>query len=63
VSKNTALCDVRIMSVILREAMQREFSEGHPCDPDGIIQDKAKEKCEISDAELTRSVRTQNAPL
>jgi integrase len=28
VTKNTALCDVRIMSVIMREAMRREFSEG-----------------------------------
>ena len=54
VSKNTALCDVRIMSVILREAMRREFSEGNPCDRIGITKDKAKEKCEISDAEIDK---------
>ena len=54
VSKNTALCDVRIMSVIMREAMRREFAEGNPCDRTGISKDPAKEKVEITDPEIDR---------
>jgi len=57
VSKNTALCDVRIMSVILREAMRREYAEGNPCDRIGINKDPPKEKQEMSDAEIDQ-IRT-----
>jgi integrase len=52
VTKNTALCDVRIMSVVMREAMRRDFCEGNPCDRIGITKDRPKEKFEISDPEI-----------
>jgi integrase len=52
VSKNTALCDVRIMSVVLREAMRRGYCDGNPCDRIGITKDTAKGKLEITDQEI-----------
>jgi len=52
VSKNTALCDVRVMSVIMREAMRRGFTAINPCEKLGIQKDPAKVKREMSDAEI-----------
>jgi integrase len=52
VSKNTALCDVRVMSVIMREAMRRGYANINPCEKLGIQKDAAKEKREITDEEL-----------
>ena len=54
ITKNTALCDVRIMSVLMREAMRRGFCEGNPCERLGIQQDRPAEKPEIKDAEVTK---------
>ena len=52
VSKNTALCDARVMSVIMREAMRRGFAETNHCEKLGIRKDAARQKPEITDAEI-----------
>jgi hypothetical protein len=52
VSKNTALCDVRLMAVVMDEARRRGFADTNPCDRLGIAKDPAKEKREFSDAEI-----------
>jgi integrase len=52
VSKNTALCDVRVMSVIMREAMRRGFAETNHCEKLGIQKDPAKQKPEMTEAEI-----------
>lgn len=54
VSKNTALCDVRIMAVVMREACRRGHADGNPCDRLGITKDPAKEKPEMTDAEIDK---------
>jgi len=54
VSKNTALCDVRIMAVVMREACRRGFADGNPCDRLGITKDPSKEKPEMTDAEIDK---------
>lgn len=60
VSKNTALCDVRVMSVVMREALRRGFADTNHCEKLGIAKDTAKQKPEITDAEIAR-IRAQLA--
>lgn len=50
--KNTALCDVRVMSVIMREAMRRGFAESNHCEKLGITKDRARQKPEMTEAEI-----------
>lgn len=57
VSKNSALCDVRTLSIIMREAMRRGFAEVNHCEKLGILKDPAKEKPEITDLEVGK-IRT-----
>ena len=52
VSKNTALIDTKCMSVIMREAMRRDFCEGNHCERIGIPKDPPRQKPEITDEEL-----------
>lgn len=52
VSKNTALCDVRAMSVLMREAMRRGYAETNHCEKLGIGKDPAKQKPEMTDPEI-----------
>lgn len=54
VTKNTALCDVRAMSVVMREAMRRNFAETNHCEKLGITKDPAKKKPEMTDGEIAR---------
>jgi integrase len=57
VSKNTALCDTKVMSIVMREAMRRGFAETNHCEKLGIQKDPAKQKPEISDEELVKIIR------
>lgn len=52
VSKNTALCDVKVMSVIMREAMRRGYAETNHCEKLGIQKDPARQKPEMKDTEI-----------
>ncbi|MEI7553138.1 MAG: hypothetical protein WCL24_12495 [Verrucomicrobiota bacterium] len=54
VSKNTALCDLRIMSTIMREAVKLGLAGANPCASPGFKRDDAKEKNEMTDGELAR---------
>ena len=54
VSRNTALCDVKVMSLVIREAVRRGFALGNPCERLGIRKDPAKEKAPLSLDEIAR---------
>lgn len=54
VSLNTALCDVRIMSVVMREAMRRGFAETNHCEKLGIQKTPAKQKREMLGDEIAK---------
>lgn len=58
VSKNTALCDVKVMSVVMREALRRGHAETNHCEKLGIQKDPSKQKPEILDHELAK-IRTE----
>lgn len=44
ITRNTALLDVRVWSLIMREAMRREFADKNPCERLGLRRDPSKEK-------------------
>ena len=52
VTKNTALCDVKIISIVQREAVRRGYAQGNPCMQLGIEKAPAKEKAEMTDADI-----------
>jgi integrase len=54
VSRNTALCDTKVMSVIMREAMRRGFATTNHCEKLGIKKDPAKEKPEMTNEEIAK---------
>lgn len=54
VSKNTALCDVRVMAVVMREAIRRSFAETNHCEKLGITKDPSRQKPEMTDGEIAR---------
>lgn len=56
VSINTALCDVRICSVLMGEALKRGWCQVNPCAKLGIKKDEAAEKPEIT-LEEERDIR------
>lgn len=51
VKRNTALCDLRIMSVVMNEARRRGYCEFNPCARPGLRKDDSPEKPEILDDE------------
>lgn len=52
VSRNTALYEIKVFTLIMREAQRREFCTNNPCERLGISRDPAKEKAEITDSEI-----------
>lgn len=58
VSRNTALCDVRVMVVIMREAVRRGFADYNHCEKLGIRKDPPKQKPEMTEDEIAL-IRTQ----
>jgi integrase len=52
VSLNTALCDVKVMSLLMREAVRRGFAMGNPCERLGIQRDPPKEKLALTTEEI-----------
>jgi integrase len=54
VSHNTALYDVRFMSIIMREAVRRGFATSNPCAQLGVKKDPARQKPEMTDEEVAR---------
>lgn len=53
VSKNTALCDVKVLGIVMREAVRRGFANSNPCLQLGIQRDPSAEKSEFSNEEIT----------
>jgi hypothetical protein len=54
ISHNTALYDIRFMSVVMREAVRRGFALNNPCSELGMKKDKPAEKPEITDEEVEK---------
>lgn len=52
VSRNTAIFEVKVFSGILAEAVRRSFITTNPCTKLGLRRDPAKEKEEMTDAEI-----------
>ena len=52
ISRNTALCDLRILAILMREAMRRGYCDGVTIERCGIKKDRPKEKPEITNAEI-----------
>lgn len=52
ISHNTALCDLRVMSVIMREAVRRGFCQGNPCDRIGLKRSPTKQRPELTREEI-----------
>jgi integrase len=52
ISRNTALCDVKVWSVIMNEAVHRGFCQGNPCLRLGIRKVATKERPELKREEI-----------
>lgn len=52
VSHNTALLELKLFSVLMREALKRCYIQANPCTDLGFKQQSARPKPEISDAEI-----------
>jgi integrase len=66
VSRNTAICDVKLWGIVMREAVRRGYCTTNPCLKLGIQRDPPKEKSEILDAEadlITRLLNEKEASL
>jgi len=52
-SYNTALSDVKLLGIVLDEAVRREFCERNPCHKTGLKKQPSPPKSEITDADIT----------
>lgn len=52
VSHNTALQDLRLLSMLVRHAVRQGLAPANPLERLGIERDEVKEKCEITDPEI-----------
>ena len=54
ISRNTALLEVKVWGLIMREAIRRGYAATNPCERLGIPRDPSKEKRAMSDAEIAQ---------
>ena len=54
ISLNTALSDVKVMSLLMREAMRRGYAMANPCERLGIQRDPPKEKQPLLPEEIAK---------
>lgn len=52
IHRNTALFDVKVLGVVMREAVRRSFAQGNPCHRTGLKRLPPKQKSEMTDAEI-----------
>lgn len=53
VSLNTAICDIKVLSILYREALRRGYTtQINPCEKIGITRDPPKEKVPLNDQEI-----------
>lgn len=52
VCRNTALLELKVLSLIMREAIRRGFATANPCERLGMRRDAPKQKPEMTDAEI-----------
>lgn len=53
-TKNTSLYEIKLLSLLMKEAMRRGIADRNPCQGLGIRQDKPREKPEITPDELVK---------
>lgn len=54
---NTALSDIKMLQVVMNEAIRREWVTINPCTALGITKQRAKEKLEITDEDMVTIIR------
>lgn len=54
VSRNTALCDVKTMSLLMREAQRRGYALTNPCERLELLRDPPKEKLPLTRDEIAK---------
>ncbi|HYC69996.1 MAG TPA: tyrosine-type recombinase/integrase [Opitutaceae bacterium] len=54
VSRNTALLDVKVMGLVMREAVRRSFALTNPAAATGLRRDRPKEKAPLTAEEIAR---------
>lgn len=54
ITRNTALCDVRVWSAIMTEAVRRGFCQGNPCHRLGLKREPTKERPELTDDDIAK---------
>ncbi len=50
--RNTALCDLRVLSLVMRESIRRGFALANPCEKLGVYRDPPKEKLALTADEI-----------
>ncbi|WP_043588531.1 tyrosine-type recombinase/integrase [Geminisphaera colitermitum] len=54
IHRNTALFDVKVLGIVMREAVRRGYAQGNPCHRTGLKRAPAKQKPEMTDAEIAK---------
>ena len=54
ICRNTALCEVKAFSIIMREAVHRGFAYGNPCERLGIKKDVPRRPPELTEGEIEK---------
>jgi hypothetical protein len=54
ISRNTTLTEVKVWGLIMREAIRRGFATTNPCERLGLKRDPARQKPEMTDAEIAK---------
>jgi Phage integrase family len=52
VKLNTALNDIKVLRIIMRQAVRLEYAKNNPCDRLGVAKEETKEKPELTDQEI-----------
>jgi integrase len=54
---NTALNDMKVLRIVMRQAVRLGYATGNPCDRLGVAKEESKQKPEFSDADIAE-IRT-----
>lgn len=52
IHRNTTLFDIKVLGVVMREAVRRGYAQGNPCHHTGLKHAPVKQKPEMTDAEI-----------
>lgn len=54
VAHNTALCELKVLGLVMGEAVRREFAPGNPCRELGISREKPREKPALTNEQIIK---------